>query len=228
MREVDIEPVPFARTYLTGLTACLEALPLERIAGVVVRLLKAYQDGRRVFIVGNGGSAATASHMACDLSKTVLGEQQSAQGLRAICLSDNVPLLTAWANDVGYEVVFARQLQGWIEAGDILIAITGSGNSPNIVEAAKIAREAGATVIGFLGFDGGQMKSLVDEVVLVESDNYGHIEDVHMILDHLITAYFRRTIALETGRMSLPFDETSSGDLARIRLIDRPTGRELR
>jgi D-sedoheptulose 7-phosphate isomerase len=199
MRDVSIEPIVFARTYLTGLAACLEALPLERVAGVILCLLQAYRAGRRVFIVGNGGSAATASHMVCDLNKTVLGDQQSAQGLRAVCLSDNVPLLTAWANDVNYEVVFARQLQGWIEAGDILIAITGSGNSPNIVEAAKVAREVGATVIGFLGFDGGQMRSLVDEVVLVESDNYGHIEDIHMILDHLITAYFRQIIALEAA-----------------------------
>jgi D-sedoheptulose 7-phosphate isomerase len=138
------------------------------------------------------------------LNKTVLGDEHSAQSLRAICLSDNVPLLTAWANDVGYDIVFARQLQGWIKAGDLLIAITGSGTSPNIIEAAKIAREAGATVIGFLGFDGGQMKSLADEVVLVETDNYGHIEDIHMILDHLITAYFRQVIALEAvGTLTL-------------------------
>lgn len=197
MEDVSLEPIPFAQIYLAGLAACLDTLPLERIAGVIARLLEAYRTGQRVFIVGNGGSAATASHMACDLNKTVLGDQQSAQGLRVICLSDNVPLLTAWANDVSYDIVFARQLQGWIEAGDVLIAITGSGKSPNIIEATKVAREAGATVIGFLGFDGGQMKSLADEVVLVESDNYGHIEDVHMILDHLITAYFHQVIALE-------------------------------
>jgi D-sedoheptulose 7-phosphate isomerase len=197
MEDVSLEPIPFAQTYLAGLVTCLDALLLERVAGVIVRLLKAYRAGRRVFIVGNGGSAATASHMACDLNKTVLGDHQSAQGLRVICLSDNVPLLTAWANDVGYDIVFARQLRGWIEAGDVLIAITGSGRSPNIIEAAKVAREAGATVIGFLGFDGGQMRSLADEVVLVQSDNYGHIEDIHMMLDHLITAYFRQVIALE-------------------------------
>jgi D-sedoheptulose 7-phosphate isomerase len=130
--------------------------------------------------------------MACDLSKTILGRKRhdGAKGFRVIALGDNGPGLTAWANDVGYERVFAEPLRNWVDKGDVVIAITGSGNSPNVVEAVKTAKAQGAKTIALLGFDGGLVKQLVDAYILVESDRYGHIEDVHLALNHLITAYF--------------------------------------
>ena len=188
-----IRKVDFARNYLESLKRCLDTLSLEQVAALITALETAHQNRRHVFIVGNGGSAATASHMACDLNKTVNGNELHAPGQRfhVVSLADNVPWMTAIANDLGYDYVFSEQLHNLCESGDLLIAITGSGNSPNVVEAVKVAKSFGAKVFGILGFDGGSVRELVDEYVLVESNHYGFIEDIHMVLDHLVTAYFK-------------------------------------
>ena len=184
--------VDFARNYLENLKRCLDTLSLEQVAALITALETAHRNRRHVFIAGNGGSAATASHMACDLNKTVNGNELHAPGPRfhVVSLADNVPWMTAIANDLGYDYVFSEQLHNLCEAEDLLIAITGSGNSPNVIEAVKIAKSLGAKVFGILGFDGGIIRELVDEYVLVESNHYGFIEDIHMVLDHLVTAYF--------------------------------------
>ena len=111
-----------------------------------------------------------------------------------MALTDNVPWMTALANDLGYEHIFSEQLKNLVQKGDVLIAISGSGNSPNIVKGVQAAKALGATVVGILGFDGGKVKDLVDTSVLIRSDNYGYVEDLHMVLDHLITAYFREVV----------------------------------
>jgi D-sedoheptulose 7-phosphate isomerase len=197
MNNATVDTQACISEYLSGLKAVVDSLPAEDVQAVIGDLYTAHEQGRQVFIAGNGGSAATASHMACDLAKTVLGKsiEAHAKRFRIIALTDNVPLITAWGNDVSYETVFSEQLRNLATSGDLLIVITGSGNSPNIVEAVKAAKELGLQSTGLLGFDGGIVKELLDDCVIVNSNNYGHIEDAHMILTHLITEYFKKIFA---------------------------------
>ena len=180
----------FARRYLQELQSVLDALPLTDLAEILGVLERALCDESHVFLAGNGGSAATASHMANDLMKTAAGKSKK-RGLCATALSDNAQIVTAIANDESYDVIFSRQLQMLAHPGDILIIISGSGNSPNILEAVKTAKKMGLRTIGFLGMDGGEVKDLLDCSIIVPSDDYGPIEDVHVIFNHLITAYLR-------------------------------------
>ena len=190
--------IGFAKEYLEGLKKCLDELLLEELAGVIRYLEEAYQEGKQVFIIGNGGSAATASHMACDLGKVILPEEDdAAPRFRVTALADNVPWMTALANDLGYEHIFSEQLKNLLHKGDLVIAISGSGRSPNIIEGIRIAKSLGAKVLGILGFDGGKAAEMVDASIIVRSEHYGYIEDVHMVLDHLVTAYFKTWLAKE-------------------------------
>lgn len=196
-------PQEFMQKYMTELKSVMAALPGDDIQTMISYLTEAYEQDKRIFVAGNGGSAATASHMACDLSKTVLGNRRNDHTKRfaVIALTDNVPLITAWANDADYNLIFAEQLRNLASRGDLLILISGSGNSPNVLEAAKTAREMGIKSFGLLGFDGGAVKELLDHVLIVASDNYGHIEDVHMILTHLITIYYKELLNLMIERV---------------------------
>ena len=144
--------VEFARDYLEGLKKCLDVLSLRQVEEVVGYLEDAYREEKQVFIIGNGGSAATASHMACDLGKNVLPKEarETVRRFRVMALTDNVPWMTALANDLGYEHIFSEQLRNLLQAGDLVIAISGSGNSPNIVEGVRLARALGAKVVGIL------------------------------------------------------------------------------
>jgi D-sedoheptulose 7-phosphate isomerase len=175
--------------YTAGFTSVIESIDPADIERLVTIVRRAFDEGRKVFVAGNGGSAATASHMACDLAKTTLGKarQLPARRIRAIALSDNVPLITAWGNDVGYDCVFAEQLRNLAEPADLLIVISASGNSPNIVEAVKVAREIGLRTVALLGFDGGAVCSLVDHAVVVHSSHFGYVEDAHSVISHLVT-----------------------------------------
>lgn len=206
MESLAAEVQEFATQYLSGLKHCLDSLDLSKIAAIVRLLHEAYTEGRNIFIIGNGGSAATASHMACDLGRPIPAEPgtRTTKRLRVTTLTDNMPLVTAWANDVGYDAVFAEQLRGAVDEGDVLIAISGSGNSANIIKAVRLATAMGAKTIGILGFDGGIVRELVDEYIVVDSDDYGYIEDVHLVLNHLIAAHFRRLIGREAGDLSGP------------------------
>jgi D-sedoheptulose 7-phosphate isomerase len=185
--------VGHVRAYAARLSAALESLPEDRIESVGEILFHAYQNHQQVFVVGNGGSAATASHMACDLGKNTIDAHR--RRFRIMSLTDNMPLLTALANDVGYDAVFSDQLTNLIRPGDVLIVLTGSGNSPNILSAMRYARLRSATVVGLLGMDGGEALGLTDEHVLIESDDYGVIEDMHMVLNHMLVDYFRAKLA---------------------------------
>ena len=177
----------YVKEYIDKLEQGLRAIDPSAIAEVVEALERARAEQRTLFIIGNGGSAATASHMANDLQK--LASQGKSPAFRAIALTDNVPLLTAWGNDEDYTAVFVRQLQALARVGDVLIAITGSGNSQNIVRAMEWAKEAGLETIALLGFDGGKAKHIADHVLLFREDHYGRIEDAHMILEHMIANY---------------------------------------
>jgi D-sedoheptulose 7-phosphate isomerase len=172
----------------------IDKMPAEKIEAMGEILFQAYRHNKQVFIFGNGGSAATASHMACDLGKNTIGPNRPR--FRVMSLNDNMPLLSALANDVGYDRVFSEQLVNLVRPGDVLIAISGSGRSPNIIEAMRYGRERAATIIALLGFDGGEAIGLADEYVLVPSSEYGPIEDMHMILDHILTGYFAERLEL--------------------------------
>ncbi|MFC1947580.1 SIS domain-containing protein [Chloroflexota bacterium] len=179
------------KKYISDFDALLEKLPVEDIDRVV-SLLEQTREGRsQVFIFGNGGSAATASHFACDLSKGTISEGK--QRIKAFALTDNVHLLTAWANDTSYDMVFAEQINNYVEPGDVVIAISGSGNSPNVLNGINVAREKGATTIGFIGFSGGKLKELVDIHVIAPIDNMEQAEDIHLLFEHIISACLRES-----------------------------------
>ncbi len=171
--------------YLAQVKTALERIPLVTVAAVAQELVRARLDERTVFLFGNGGSAATASHLASDLAKTAAVNGHP--GLRTVCLSDNTALLTAWANDTSYDNVFAAPLQGRVAPGDVAIGLSASGRSPNVLRAIEVARDAGATTVGLTGFDGGYLKELADICLVVSSYNYGPVEDIHMVLAHALT-----------------------------------------
>lgn len=183
------DPVAYAKAYLDYLASCFEALDCDAIASFVGLLLTARDTGNAVFFIGNGGSAATASHFANDISiGTRTGDEKP---FRAISLTDNVAVMTALANDEGYDRMFVDQLKVQMRDGDALVAISASGNSPNVIAAVEYAKSRGAQVIGLTGFDGGKLKDLSDIKLHVPTakGEYGPVEDIHMIFDHLVGSY---------------------------------------
>jgi D-sedoheptulose 7-phosphate isomerase len=181
----------FAKDYIKGLKDVLDRIPLGPVEEIIQAIELAQNNRQQVFVIGNGGSAATASHMMNDLSKGTLGHKGDAPWprLRVIALTDNVSLMTAWANDTDYHHIFSEPLKNLAQRGDLLIAISASGNSPNIIAAVAAAKQIGVKVIGLAGFGGGKLANLADISFVVPSDGYGPVEDVHMILDHIITGY---------------------------------------
>ena len=162
---------------------------LDGLRQVAPLLLRARTEGRSVFFFGNGGSAATSSHMSQDLGKLTIVEGK--RRFRTLSLADPLPLILAWANDTSYAEIFAEQVKSQGRAGDIAIGISGSGNSPNVLRALEEAHRLGMTTVGLIGMGGGKMKALCDVAIVVPSGNMQHIEDVHHILLHLLTAYLR-------------------------------------
>jgi len=185
------EHVEIIKKYLSAVSATLAKLPVEGIAQLVELLEQARVNRKRVYTFGNGGSAATASHFASDLSKGAISKGKPR--IKAFALTDNVPLLSAWANDTAYENVFAEQLENFIEMGDIAIGISGSGNSQNVLNGVKVAKAKGATTIGFIGFDGGKLKDLVDLAIIVPNHNMEQVEDIHLLMEHVITTCLRNS-----------------------------------
>jgi D-sedoheptulose 7-phosphate isomerase len=181
---------PTSAEYVGRVIDLLERLPIPRIDEVVTKLFQAYEQDCAVYLFGNGGSAALASHAACDLGKGTTDPGK--RPFRVVSLTDNVSLITAWANDTSYDNVFAAQLRPFIKARDIAFAISGSGNSPNVLSALHVAREAGAFNIGLTGFHGGKMKALCDSCIIVPSENMQQIEDSHLCIMHAIFLSFRR------------------------------------
>jgi D-sedoheptulose 7-phosphate isomerase len=172
------------RAYLDEVSELIADLPEERLADFVDRLMDAYDAGRQLFLLGNGGSAATASHLLADFQKCIY--MAGGKPFRALAVTDSVPLITAWANDTHYDNVFAEQLRPWVQPGDLVVAISGSGNSPNVLRAAQVARELGAYVFGLAGYQGGRLKELCDECLVVPCDNMQRIEDCHMVIGHVL------------------------------------------
>jgi len=186
----------FASSYFRELEKIFNKISTKDIDGITDAIYNAYTNGRTIFILGNGGSASTASHFACDLGKGTLSRvyDSSESRFRVVSLTDNVATITAYANDLSFDDIFVQQLSNLVHKGDVVIAITGSGNSKNVIKAIQYARECGAITLGLLGFDGGKVKKLLDKCVIVPSSHYGRIEDMHMILEHMITDYLRSKI----------------------------------
>ena len=180
----------YVRTYVADTKAALDApYLLDGLRKVAPVLLKARAEGRSIFFFGNGGSAATSSHMSQDLGKLTIVEGR--KRFRSLSLTDPLPLILAWANDSSYAEVFAEQVKSHGRAGDVAIGISGSGNSPNVLRALEEAHKLGLTTVGLIGMGGGKMKALCDIPIVVPSGNMQHIEDIHHILLHLLTAYLR-------------------------------------
>ena len=180
------------QVYVEGIKQTLDALPWHKVEQVVDLLETVRRTGRTVFVFGNGGSAATATHMACDLSKNTAMPGQ--ERLRVLSLNDNMALFSALGNDCGYENVFAEQLATLVGAGDVVIAISASGNSPNVLNAVDLACRQGAHTVGFSGYAGGKLAGKVDIAIVAENHCIEQIEDIHMILEHMITSAVRQRV----------------------------------
>lgn len=179
-------------SYFSELEQMVRAISRPDLERVLSLLESVYRSGHRIFIIGNGGSAATASHFALDLAKNTI--MAGAPRLKAISLTDHVPLITAWSNDTAYEHIFAEQLANMIEPGDMVIGISASGNSPNVINALLLARQYRAFTVGLLGARGGKMKDMVDASILAPGQNIEQEEDAHMILAHVITRHMREVV----------------------------------
>lgn len=178
----------FVEKYLNELSSVCNRLPMERFETVVNILNLAYEKENQIFVMGNGGSAATASHFACDINKGVsycLGKR-----FKVICLNDNIASLLAYANDTSYEFVFVEQLKNFMQRGDVVLGISCSGNSANVINAISYGNENGATTIGFTGFDGGMLGRVAHIPLIVPIKDMRKVEDIHLIITHMISQLF--------------------------------------
>lgn len=178
----------YSRNYFSYLSELIKKLDYEEIAKVIDLFLEARQSGKMIFFIGNGGSAATASHFANDIG---IGTRSKFAPFRSMSLTDNNAVMTAITNDYGYEQVFVKQLETLFSKGDLLVAISASGNSSNLLNAVKFVHNRNGTTIGLTGFDGSMLKKTVDYSIHVTTDDgeYGPVEDIQMIFDHIIGTY---------------------------------------
>ncbi|MHC8598984.1 D-sedoheptulose-7-phosphate isomerase [Arenicellales bacterium IMCC55707] len=182
-----------AQQYFERLRQVLNGIDHSEIDRFVDLLLQARRSGRNIFFAGNGGSAATSSHFANDLS---IGTRQQKNPFKVISLVDNVATLSAIGNDYGYDQIFARQIKVYGQSDDLLVGISASGNSPNLLRAFEAGEKIGLITVSITAFDGGKLKELADHSVHVPTNagEYGPAEDAHLILDHLITYYFQSVL----------------------------------
>ena len=178
----------FTEKYKTKLLETLQGIPLEKVQEAIQVLASAREEGRSIFVCGNGGSASTASHFACDMVKGA--SYGRSKRFRILALTDSLPTITAYANDVGYDQVFVEQLRNFASAGDVLLAISGSGNSPNVLRAVEYANSIGCLTIGLSGRDGGQLAPLARLSIHIPEPHMGRIEDAHFFVCHMIGYYF--------------------------------------
>ena len=190
-------PLEFIRGYLAELDATLRALPQGQVADLIDAIRDARDRDAQIFVVGNGGSAATASHFAVDLGKGAsLGAERR---FRVLSLTDNVPWITALGNDLSYEDVFVEQLRNYARPGDLLLAFSGSGNSENVIRAVRHANSIGCRTIGLAGYAGGRLREEAQECLVVSADHMGRIEDGHFVIQHLVVYYFMSAMQSETA-----------------------------
>ncbi len=189
--------------YLSELRLVLDNLPLQEIAQAAEILFECYQAEHTVFTFGNGGSGSLASHLVADFGKGTHfpgpKELASVRRLKALAVTDNMSMVTAWANDTDYEDIFMRQIENFLQPGDVALAISGSGNSRNVIKALEYARVVGATTIGLGGFGGGKMKELLDCPIIVPSSSMQQVEDAHLIIGHMIFLNLRDRITAQAA-----------------------------
>jgi D-sedoheptulose 7-phosphate isomerase len=187
-----MQEIASVESYFRLLSTTAGQLPFEAIEEVAATLVQAYESERTIYLFGNGGSAALASHMACDLGKgTVNGSKKR---FRVMSLTSNEAMMTAWANDSHYHDIFSEQLANFVAPGDVAFAISCSGNSANVLNALRVARQARATTVGLAGFQGGKMKELCDQCLIIPSDNMQIIEDLHLCASHAVFNAVRRKV----------------------------------
>ena len=174
--------------YISKEISMLKLVDASVINQIMLEISYSQQRGNTIYICGNGGSAATASHFCCDFNKGVSGDQTN--NTNFVCLSDNIPTITAIANDISYEDIFSYQLKNRLKPGDLLFVISGSGNSKNIVKAMEVAKEKGNKIIGLCGYDGGMVKKMSDICLHVMIDDMQIVEDIHMMIDHCMMSVF--------------------------------------
>ena len=203
----------FIRQYYAELKDSLDSISPVALGEIVTVLKRAAAQHKMIYICGNGGSASTASHMACDLSKGI--RYPGFPYFRAIALTDSMSQLSAWANDTTYANCFSGQLEGLGRPGDVLIAISGSGNSENVLNAAITAEKLGMTTIGFIGFGGGKLKNLVDYHIVIPAQNIEQVEDVHMSLVHSIATTLGKSIR---ASLAAPSENAIESELSGVRL----------
>lgn len=206
----------YVEGYLEHLGGLLQGLDSRNIEEVSQIFLKARATGKSIYFAGNGGSAATASHFAQDLCE--VGRKAKCTSFKGISLTDNVAFITAIGNDYGFEKIFTVQMQEVFLQGDVLVMISASGNSKNLIEAAKLANARGGITVGLLGFDGGELLKLCHKSIHVgtEKGEYGPVEDVHMVLDHLITSYLYRRLTSEKEGWSQTVKETAGLEKVKV------------
>ena len=173
--------------YFRRLARIIPQLPYRSVDAIAGVLMQAFDEGRAIFVFGNGGSAASASHMMCDMNKGAAALAGHARRLKVMALTDNVPLITAWANDSSYEQIFAEQLRNYLQPGDVAFAVSCSGDSPNVLLGLKTAQAMGGITVGITGRKGGKMKSLCDVCAVVPSDDMRLIEDMHHAILHSLS-----------------------------------------
>jgi len=178
------------RSYIVDIKRKIDALAVELIEATVEQIHLARINQRQVFITGNGGSAATASHFACDLGKNTV--MAGVPRLRVQALNDNMAFFSACANDYGYDTVFAEQLTNFVQPEDVVLAISASGNSANVLKAVQVARTCGAFTIGWSGYQGGKLAKMVDLPIVIPSDSIEQIEDIHLMMAHMVTMSVRK------------------------------------
>ncbi|MFN7937238.1 MAG: SIS domain-containing protein [Bryobacteraceae bacterium] len=181
----------FAEQYKTDLTKALAGIDSEKVQEAIEVLKEARENDRQIFVFGNGGSASTASHFACDMVKGASWNR--AKRFRIMALTDQLPTITAYSNDVSYDVIFMEQLKNFARPDDVVMGISGSGNSPNVLRAMEYANSIGCKTIALTGRDGGQLAPLAKLNIHVANPHMGRIEDGHMIICHMICYYFMDT-----------------------------------
>jgi D-sedoheptulose 7-phosphate isomerase len=178
----------FPHLYKTDVLKAIETIDLEKVDQAIQILIRARDEDRHVFVCGNGGSASTSSHFVCDMVKGASYNRH--KRFRIMALTDSLPTITAYSNDVGYECIFVEQLKNFAQPGDVLVAISGSGNSPNVLRAVEYAHSIGCRTIALSGRNGGALGPLAELNIQASNPHMGRIEDVHMIVMHMICYYF--------------------------------------
>lgn len=180
----------FVSNYVAELKRAIDLIPVDKLEQTIETLINAYETGHTVFIMGNGGSGATASHFVCDLNKGA-GRGQTKR-LRSICLNDNMPSILAYANDLSFDDIFVEQLENFLEKEDVVMVLSASGNSPNVLKALQYANKISTHTIAFTGFKGGKAAGLANISIVIPANDVQKIEDIHLILTHMIMQIFQK------------------------------------